>query len=56
MRYRRWRVVVFAILTLPLLYWLYHGLMAELGPDPGKVLLINLGQTALVALLLSTLR
>jgi sulfoxide reductase heme-binding subunit YedZ len=53
MRYRGWRIAVFVGLTLPLLYWLYRGLMAQLGPNPGKVLVINLGQAALISLLLS---
>ncbi|MBB1517598.1 protein-methionine-sulfoxide reductase heme-binding subunit MsrQ [Aquipseudomonas guryensis] len=53
MRYRVWRVVVFLLALLPPLLWLYMGLTQQLGPDPGKVLVDNLGQGALVLLLLT---
>lgn len=53
MRYRAWRVVVF-LLALPApLLWLYWGLAQQLGPDPGKALVDNLGQGALILLLLT---
>lgn len=53
MRYRGWRVVVFvASLWLPL-YWLYLVGSGSLGPDPGKVLVDNLGLGALVLLLVT---
>ncbi|HSC83549.1 MAG TPA: ferric reductase-like transmembrane domain-containing protein, partial [Pseudomonas sp.] len=53
MRYRLWRVAVF-LLALPApLLWLYWGLNKQLGPDPGKVLVDNLGQGALILLLLT---
>ena len=53
MRYRFWRVSVFVMaLCFPVL-WLYQGLMRLTGPDPGKVLVDNLGQGALILLLLT---
>lgn len=51
MRYRWWRLAVFvSALSVPL-YWLYLAWQFALGPDPGKVLVDNLGQGALVLLL-----
>jgi sulfoxide reductase heme-binding subunit YedZ len=53
MRYPWLRLVVFAsALSVPL-YWLYLAWQFALGPDPGKVLVDNLGQGALVLLLLT---
>ncbi|MCQ4301585.1 protein-methionine-sulfoxide reductase heme-binding subunit MsrQ [Pseudomonas songnenensis] len=53
MRYRWWRLVVFALTLSVPLYWLYLAWQFALGPDPGKVLVDNLGQGALVLLLLT---
>lgn len=53
MRYRLWRATVFVVATLFPLVWLYLGLTHQTGPDPGKILVINLGVGALVLLLLS---
>lgn len=51
MRQIRWRLLLFiAAASLPF-YWLYLAAAAELGPDPGKVLVDNLGQGALLLLL-----
>ncbi|MDX5372274.1 MAG: protein-methionine-sulfoxide reductase heme-binding subunit MsrQ [Pseudomonadaceae bacterium] len=53
MSFPLWRVLVFvATLSFPLL-WLYQGLMQLTGPDPGKVLVDNLGQGGLILLLLT---
>lgn len=54
MRYRLWRVGIFLAALVPPLYWLYGAVFGLLGPDPGKVLVDNLGLGALI-LLLSTL-
>jgi methionine sulfoxide reductase heme-binding subunit len=48
-----WRIGVFLGALGPLLYWLYQAEQMALGPDPGKVLLENLGQAALILLLLT---
>ncbi len=53
MRYRLWRIAVFACVASVPLYWLYLAWQLALGPDPGKVLVDNLGQGALVLLLLT---
>lgn len=53
MRYRVWRIVVFFLALFPPVLWLYMGATQRLGPDPGKVLVDNLGQGALVLLLLT---
>ncbi|UUY10462.1 protein-methionine-sulfoxide reductase heme-binding subunit MsrQ [Pseudomonas sp. J452] len=53
MRYRVWRIVVFLLALFPPVLWLYMGLTQQLGPDPGKVLVDNLGQGALILLLLT---
>ena len=53
MRYRLWRVVVFMAASVPLLYWLYCAVFNLLGPDPGKVLVDNLGLGALILLLIT---
>jgi sulfoxide reductase heme-binding subunit YedZ len=53
MRFPFWRGLVFlAVLSFPL-YWLYEGLQRLTGPDPGKVLVDNLGQGGLILLLLT---
>lgn len=53
MRYPWWRLLLFLAATSMPCYWLYLGAIAALGPDPGKVLVDNLGQGALVMLLCS---
>jgi sulfoxide reductase heme-binding subunit YedZ len=53
MTYPLWRALLFVTaLSFPL-FWLYQGLMQLTGPDPGKVLVDNLGQGGLVLLLLT---
>lgn len=53
MRYRMWRLSVFAlVLALPV-YWVYQAWIFALGPDPGKVLVDRLGLGTLVLLLVS---
>lgn len=53
MRYRLWRVGVFIAASLPPMYWFYWAMLGLLGPDPGKVLVDNLGLGALVLLLIT---
>ena len=53
MRYPWWRLLLFLTAASVPCYWLYLGAAAALGPDPGKVLVDNLGQGALVLLLSS---
>ncbi len=53
MRYRLWRVGVFLAASVPPLYWLYCAVFNLLGPDPGKVLVDNLGLGALILLLIT---
>lgn len=53
MRYRLWRIAVFVAATVPPLYWLYCAVFGLLGPDPGKVLVDNLGLGALILLLIT---
>lgn len=53
MRYRGWRLLVFLLAPILPLFWLYQGLTAQLGPDPGKVLVDNLGLGALILLLIT---
>ncbi|MCQ4296667.1 protein-methionine-sulfoxide reductase heme-binding subunit MsrQ [Pseudomonas stutzeri] len=53
MRYPFWRLAVFALALSVPGYWLYLAWQLKLGPDPGKVLVDNLGQGALVLLLLT---
>jgi sulfoxide reductase heme-binding subunit YedZ len=53
MRFPIWRGLVFLVaLSFPA-YWLYEGLQRLTGPDPGKVLVDNLGQGGLILLLLT---
>lgn len=51
MRYPWWRLLLFLAAASVPCYWLFLGAIAALGPDPGKVLVDNLGQGALVILL-----
>lgn len=53
MRYKLWRVAVFLAASVPPLYWLYGAVFGLLGPDPGKVLVDNLGLGALILLLIT---
>lgn len=53
MRHPALRFVLFICVASVPGYWLYLGAVAALGPDPGKVLVDNLGQGALVLLLSS---
>ncbi|MCL6691131.1 protein-methionine-sulfoxide reductase heme-binding subunit MsrQ [Pseudomonas sp. R3.Fl] len=53
MRNPIWRASVFLLALSPPLYWLYQAWIFALGPDPGKVLVDNLGQGGLVLLLLT---
>ncbi|WP_417777362.1 protein-methionine-sulfoxide reductase heme-binding subunit MsrQ [Stutzerimonas xanthomarina] len=53
MRYPWWRLLFFCCVASVPCYWLYLAATAALGPDPGKVLVDNLGQGALVLLLAS---
>lgn len=53
MRYRGWRLLVFLLVPVLPLLWLYQGVTSQLGPDPGKVLVDNLGLGALVLLLVT---
>lgn len=53
MRYRGWRLSVFAAAASLPVYWLYLAGSAALGPDPGKALTDNLGHGALVLLLVT---
>ncbi|MFC3607132.1 protein-methionine-sulfoxide reductase heme-binding subunit MsrQ [Stutzerimonas tarimensis] len=53
MAQRGWRLLVFiGTLSLPC-YWLFEAAVGRLGPDPGKVLVDNLGNGSLVLLLLT---
>ncbi|WP_417792022.1 protein-methionine-sulfoxide reductase heme-binding subunit MsrQ [Stutzerimonas xanthomarina] len=53
MRYPWLRLLLFCSVASVPCYWLYLAATAALGPDPGKVLVDNLGQGALVLLLAS---
>lgn len=53
MRHFWWRLMIFLVAASVPFYWLYLATTAALGPDPGKVLVDNLGQGALVFLLCS---
>lgn len=53
MRYPWWRLSVFVAAASVPAYWLYQASAFALGPDPGKVLVDNLGQGALTLLLCS---
>jgi len=48
MRHFWWRLLIFLVAASVPFYWLYLAAIAALGPDPGKVLVDNLGQGALV--------
>lgn len=51
MRHPLWRGSVFLAVLAVLSWWIYQGVMGLSGPDPGKVLVDNLGQGALILLL-----
>ncbi|MCF6782632.1 protein-methionine-sulfoxide reductase heme-binding subunit MsrQ [Stutzerimonas stutzeri] len=53
MRHFWWRLLIFLVAASLPFYWLYLAAIDALGPDPGKVLVDNLGQGALVFLLSS---
>ncbi len=53
MRYPAFRLLLFICIACVPGYWLYLGAIFGLGPDPGKVLVDNFGQGALVLLLSS---
>lgn len=53
MRYPLWRIAVFVVALLPPSYWLYRAMFGLLGPDPGKVLVDNLGLGGLILLLIT---
>jgi sulfoxide reductase heme-binding subunit YedZ len=53
MRFPIWRGLVFLVALLFPLLWLYEGLRQLTGPDPGKVLVDDLGQGGLILLLLT---
>ncbi|AFN76944.1 sulfite oxidase subunit YedZ [Stutzerimonas stutzeri DSM 10701] len=53
MRHFWWRLLIFLVAASVPFYWLYLAAIAALGPDPGKVLVDNLGEGALVFLLCS---
>lgn len=51
MRHPLWRGAVFLVALGFLSWWIYQGAMGLSGPDPGKVLVDNLGQGTLILLL-----
>jgi len=53
MRQFWWRLLLFIAAASVPIYWLHLAANAALGPDPGKVLVDNLGQGALALLLCS---
>lgn len=53
MRYRLWRIAVFIAAAVLPLYWLYCASAGLLSPDPGKVLVDNLGLGGLILLLIT---
>jgi sulfoxide reductase heme-binding subunit YedZ len=46
-----WRLLVFVAALVPLGWWMFHVAIGAAGPDPGRYLLLNLGQGALFLLL-----
>ncbi|MCG7601312.1 protein-methionine-sulfoxide reductase heme-binding subunit MsrQ [Halomonas sp. McH1-25] len=46
-----WRLLVFVAALAPILWWSYHVAIGAAGPEPGRYLLLNLGQGALILLL-----
>jgi len=46
-----WRLLVFVAALAPLGWWAYHVAIGAAGPEPGRYLLLNLGQGALILLL-----
>jgi sulfoxide reductase heme-binding subunit YedZ len=53
MRYPFWRLGVFIAAAIWPLLWLYQAWAADLGPDPGKVLVDRLGLGTLIFLLIT---
>ncbi len=53
MAFRIWRAMVFVGALCWPLYWFYLAVTQAAGPDPGKFLVDNLGQGALILLLLT---
>jgi len=49
-----WRIAVFIAATLPLVYWGWQVAAGAAGPEPGRYLLLNIGQ-GILWMLLSTL-
>lgn len=47
------RILVFLAALLPPCLWLYQAQAGELGPDPGKAILVRLGEGAWILLLLT---
>lgn len=50
-----WRIAVFIAALAPLVYWSYQVAINAAGPEPGKYLLLNIGQGILWMLLLTPL-
>lgn len=50
---RAWRSAVFMAALLPIVWWGYCVALDAAGPEPGRYLLLNFGQGALVALLIT---
>lgn len=48
-----WRIAVFIAALAPLVYWSYQVAINAAGPEPGKYLLLNIGQGILWMLLLT---
>ncbi|GAB2785890.1 protein-methionine-sulfoxide reductase heme-binding subunit MsrQ [Halomonas shantousis] len=46
-----WRLLVFVAALAPICWWAYHVAIGAAGPEPGRYLLLNLGQGALILLL-----
>ena len=46
-----WRLLVFAAALTPIGWWSYHVAVGAAGPEPGRYLLLNLGQGALILLM-----
>jgi len=53
MRHARWRLLLFVCASVVPGYWVFLAAVFALGPDPGKVIVDNPGQGALVLLLAS---
>ncbi|WP_106477139.1 protein-methionine-sulfoxide reductase heme-binding subunit MsrQ [Phytohalomonas tamaricis] len=48
-----WRTLVFIAALVPVGWWAWHVAMNAAGPEPGRYLLLNFGQGALVLLLIT---